>query len=99
MYVFRDHLIELASVKKCWLSPAGQGLLSEDYETLSVWACLRLCVVLLCFYLNCYISFIYEYIFTKFAENVYGYEHFFCKNFWCRFENQNGRHSQFLENH
>ena len=45
-----------------------------DYETPSVHACMHVRVCLSHFYINLYISFIYEDIFTKFAENVYGCE-------------------------
>ena len=48
-----------------------------DYETPSLWEC----VCLSYFYFNLYISFIYEDIFTKFAENVYGYENMSLKYF------------------
>ena len=49
-----------------------------DYETPSV--CVCVCVVLCAclqlshFYINLYILFIYDDIFTKFAKNVYGSE-------------------------
>ena len=39
------------------------------------------CVHLLHCYINLYISFIYEGIFTKFEENVYGCENLSVKNF------------------
>ena len=41
--------------------------------------------VFVMFYINLSISIIYEYIFTKCAQNVYGYKHV-CKIFWLEFE-------------
>ena len=49
------------------------------------------------FYINLYISFIYEGILTKFAKNVCGYENISVKNFFLNFQNQNGSHRLFYE--
>ena len=39
------------------------------------------CVCLSSFYINLYVLFIYENIFTKLSENVYGYENMSLKTF------------------
>ena len=43
--------------------------------------CMLACVHLSHFYINLYISFICEYIFTRFAENVHGCENMSVKDF------------------
>ena len=67
-----------------YLLPAKTGV--GDYEMPSVqggWGCMGVhaCLHLSHLYINLYISFIYEYIFTEFAENVYGYENMSVKKF------------------
>ena len=48
----------------------------------SICVCKHACMhVFAYFYINLYISFIYEDILTKFAENVYGCENMSVKNF------------------
>ena len=60
-----------------YLLPAkGQG-----WEVVKYLLCVRSCVHLPHFYINLYISFIYEDIVTKFAENVCGYENISVKTF------------------
>ena len=59
-------------------SPAGRSLGSRDYKMPLLYAnihtCVCLSVCLLQFYLNPYISFMYEYIFTKFTQNIFRYD-------------------------
>ena len=60
----------------------------------------RACVCLSHFYINLYISFFYEDIFTKFTENVHGYENMSVKNVVLILKkNQYGCHSRLFENH
>ena len=55
------------------------------------------------FYINLFLSFIYEYIFTKFAENFYGYESKSAKKKKKKkivlIFKQHGGHSRLFENH
>ena len=62
-------------------------------------ACVHACVRLSHFYIKLYISFSYEDILTILAENVYGCENMFVKNYGTHFKKQYGRHSRLLENH
>ena len=50
------------------------------YETLFMHVCVHACVRLSHFYTNLSISFIYDDIFIKFAENVYGSENLSVRN-------------------
>ena len=50
--------------------------------------CMRACVHLSLLCINLYILFIYEDIFTKFAENVYGYENVSVKSFFLILNNK-----------
>ena len=65
-----------------YLLPAKAGL--GDYETPSVRVCMRVCMHacmrLSHFYINLYTSFIYEDMFTKFAQNASGCENMSVKN-------------------
>ena len=50
------------------------------------------------FYINLNILFMYKDIFTKFADNVYGYENMSVQNFGLILKTK-GHHSQLFENH
>ena len=78
-----------------YLPPAAEGRGQEIIKCLPY---VRLSVRLSRFCINLNISFIYEYIFTKFAGNVYGYENLSLKKFQPHFEKQNGRHRLLFEN-
>ena len=69
-----------------YLPPAAEGCGQEIITRLpsvraSVRASVRECVRSSRFCINLNISFIYSFIFTKFAGNVYGYENLSLKNF------------------
>ena len=68
-----------------------------DYEKPPVHACVR--VRLSHFYINLYISAIYEDIFTKFEETIYGYENMFVKSCVIILKKQHGRHGGLFENY
>ena len=63
-----------------FLSPGGQSQWEIRIHLLCVCAVLA-CVGLSHFYINLYVSFISEDIFTRFAENVYGCENMSVKHF------------------
>ena len=93
-FLVLNFLIEKGEpLNRCYyscISPDGQ---SWGWETM------RVCVHLSHFYINLYISFIYEDIFTRFAENDYGCENMSAKNFVLIWKKQYGNHSQLLKNH
>ena len=61
--------------------------------------CMHVCVRLSHFYINLYISFIYEDIFAKFAENVYGCENMSVKKSCPHLKKtKHGSHSRLIEN-
>ena len=60
---------------------------------------MRLWVRLLRFYINLNISFIYKNIFTKYAENVYGYENLYVQNFGLILKIKMAAIANLFENH
>ena len=75
-----------------YLPPAkGQGW-EIMKSLLCACMCVCACVLLTQFYLNVYVSFIYENIFSRFAGNVYSCENMFAKNFILILKKQHGHH-------
>ena len=68
-----------------------------DYGMPSMHVCACVCVFLTFLHQPLYISFIFEDSFTKFVENVYGWENMYVKKFVLI--KKHGHHSQLLENH
>ena len=66
-----------------YLPPAqGWGWESmKHFQCVGAWMGVCVCVHFSCFYINIYVSFIYENIFTKYAEDVYAYENMSVKIF------------------
>ena len=84
------------------LSPTcGRRPWSGDYKNAfctCMHPCVHECVRSSRFCINLYISFIYSFIFTKFAGNVYGYENLSLKNFSLILKNKMAAIANFFEN-
>ena len=68
-----------------YLPPAKAGV--GEIMKHHLYVCVHACVRLSHFYINLHVSFIYQDIFTKFAENVYVCENMSIKKFCHHFKN------------
>ena len=79
--VFVSVLLSISVFLSFYLPPVAKGRDQEIIKCLP-YMCVHACIRLSCFYINLNISFIfYKDIFTKFVENVYGYENLSVHNF------------------